>query len=224
VNVAVITMTRDRLDYTQHCFASLEQNAGCEYTHYVLDQRSHDGTIRWLTKWQSEDVGRALVSLGENIGICRGANFLLGELKPDNYDVIVRYDNDCEVTQPDTLKTTAELAATYGAIVSPRVSGLLNPPPTLRTVSLGGHLLDETAILGGIFMAIPSQLFWEHGFRYDENAHLHSGDEAIVPWWRARGGVCGYLQGYSVTHYETTSGQRERYPDYFARKDLEAVC
>jgi hypothetical protein len=220
MNVALITFTRDRLDYTKHCFASLKANAGCDFNHYVLDQGSTDGTQEWLlSEWDSHDLW-----LPENIGICRGANKLLDILDPSRFDVVCRYDNDCEVNQPDTLKTTAELAATYGAIVSPRVSGLLNPPPTLRTVSLGGHLLDETAILGGIFMAIPSQLFWEHGFRYDENAHLHSGDEAIVPWWRARGGVCGYLQGYSVTHYETTSGQRERYPDYFARKDLEAVC
>jgi hypothetical protein len=223
MKIAVITMTRDRLDYTKHCFASLEVNAGCDYDHYVLDNASEDETVNWLSGWASVP-GRSAFFASENLGICRGANWLLDRLDPERYDVIVRYDNDCQVTQPDTLKTTAELAATYGAIVSPRVSGLLNPPATLRTVSLGGHLLDETAILGGIFMAIPSQLFWEHGFRYDENAHLHSGDEAIVPWWRARGGVCGYLQGYSVTHYETTSGQRERYPDYFARKDLEAVC
>jgi hypothetical protein len=220
MNVALITFTRDRLDYTKHCFASLKANAGCDFNHYVLDQGSTDGTQEWLlSEWDSHDLW-----LPENIGICRGANKLLDILDPSRFDVVCRYDNDCEVTQPDTLKTTAELAATYGAIVSPRVSGLLNPPATLRTVSLGGHLLDETAILGGIFMAIPSQLFWEHGFRYDENAHLHSGDEAIIPWWRARGGVCGYLQDFTVTHYETTSGQRERYPDYFARKDLEAVC
>ena len=41
---AVLTLTRDRLEYTQHCFETLRQNAGCDYDHYVLDQGSEDGT------------------------------------------------------------------------------------------------------------------------------------------------------------------------------------
>jgi GT2 family glycosyltransferase len=44
MNVAVLTLTRDRLPYTQHCFATLKENAGCDYDHIVLDQGSTDGT------------------------------------------------------------------------------------------------------------------------------------------------------------------------------------
>ena len=49
MRVAVLSLTRDRLVYTRHCFAKLHEFAGCEFDHYVLDQGSKDGTDEWLT-------------------------------------------------------------------------------------------------------------------------------------------------------------------------------
>ncbi len=225
MDIALLTFTRDRLDYTKHCFASLEDNTRVEYDHYVLDQASEDDTWTWLWDWSKEGFETRVIKRSEeNIGICRGANQLLNTLNPENYDVIVRFDNDCEVTQPGTLKACAEVAMDYGIICAPRVLGLQNPPATIRTVKVGHQLLDETAILGGIFMAIPAFLFTEHAFRWNENTPLGTGDESIVPWWRAHGGVCGYLQDYTVNHYETTVGQHARYPEYFARTAEEAMA
>jgi hypothetical protein len=85
-------------------------------------------------------------------------------------------------------------------------------------VQLGRYVLEETTILGGIFMAIPGEAFWKHGYRFDESMPRYTGDEAIVPWWRRRGGVTGYLDGYTVNHYETSVGQEARYPEYHSRK------
>ncbi len=225
MKIAVLTFTRDRLDYTKHCFDSLERNSRASYAHFVLDQASEDGTWEWLWDWEKEDhERRRIYRKTENVGICRGANQILDSIPDlDEYDVIVRFDNDCEVTQPGTLKACAEVAMDYGIICAPRVLGLQNPPATIRTVKVGHQFLDETAILGGIFMAIPAFLFTDHGFRWNENTPLGTGDEAIVPWWRAHGGVCGYLQDYTVNHYETTVGQHERYPEYFARTAQEAL-
>ena len=45
---AVLTLCRDRLAYTQHCFETLRDNAGCDFDHFVLDQGSMDGTDEWL--------------------------------------------------------------------------------------------------------------------------------------------------------------------------------
>lgn len=222
MNVAVLTLTRDRLDYTRHCFATLRENAGCDYDHYVLDNASSDGTLEWLLADETFDV----TSFSENIGICRALNHLLANAcEPARYDVIVRFDNDCEVLQPDTLRTVAETAFEHEAILAPHVRGLLNPPPAVSQRHLGEHTVSETAILGGIFMAIPASLFAGHRFRYDNRNPTYAGDEAIVPWWRARGGVCGYLDGWEVNHYETTVGQQERFPEYHRRKVAEmATC
>lgn len=221
MRVAVLTLTRDRLDYTRHCFATLAENAGCDYDHYVLDQASTDGTREWLLDDETLDV----TGLEENIGITRGLNLLLDHVvDAATYDVLVRFDNDCEVTQPGTLAAVCEAAAAHQAILAPRVLGLLSPPDVLRRTRLGHHTVDETMILGGIFMAIPAAVFTEHGYRYDETYPPYTGDEAVVPWWRARGGVCGYLDGWTVNHHETTVGQQATYPVYHARKLAEMAA
>ena len=78
MNIAVLSLTRDRLPYTQHCFATLRENAGCEYDHYVLDQGSTDGTGDWLR----DHMDIAPVILMENIGINRALNLMLEVDRP----------------------------------------------------------------------------------------------------------------------------------------------
>jgi hypothetical protein len=221
VNVAVLTLTRDRLPYTQHCFGTLRANAGCEYDHYVLDQGSVDGTRQWLA--QHAELFAGVVTLTANIGCTKGWNRLLRVASPlGRYDAIVCFDNDCEVLDPDTLVTVAGLAAEHEQILAPRVQGLMYPPATINRFALGDHMVDETQILGNIFMAIPSVLFWRDGFRWDEQAYqVWDGGESITQWHRARGGRCGYVQGFAVNHYLTTLGQVADIPEYFARRVRE---
>ncbi len=146
-------------------------------------------------------------------------NVLLTEaLNAADYDVIVRVDNDAELMQPGTLAEVCRVAHEYEAIVAPRVLGLRNPPPTVMTASVGDDVIDVTRILGGIFMAVPSQLFWEFGFEYDETNPPWGGDEQIVPWYADRGGLCGYLQGWTINHYLTSDGQDADDPEYLERK------
>lgn len=219
MRIAVLTMTRDRLAYTEHSFRTLRENAGCAYHHHVLDQGSTDGTQEWL---RAQTDLRSVTCLDTNVGICRGANLLLdGPAWPADYDVIVRFDNDCDVTTPGTLKTIARLAWKHSAILGPRVLGLLNPPPILGAYRLDDYLIEEPHHMGGIFMAIPARAFTSFGFRFDPTQPVWGGDELICPWWRSQGGKVGYVAEYTVGHYETTNGQRERFPDYFARKDME---
>ena len=211
MNVAMLTCTRDRLDYTQHCYQTLVENAGCDFDWYVVDQASQDGTLEWL--WGTDAT---VIPLEENIGICRALNLMLDTaFDPDDYDVIVRWDNDCELTQPGTLRVVCEASMDHGWILAPTVLGLRNPPGAAPAALLGPHLVAETQILGGVFMAIPSELF--HVVRYDETHPKWGGDEAICPWYRRQGGHCGYMVEWTVNHYETTDGQWDRYPDYFAR-------
>lgn len=217
MNVAVLTLTRDRLAYTQHCFQTLERNSGCDYRHFVLDQGSTDGTAEWLSEQDNLDV----VALPANIGLCPGLNRLLRCFSLDLFDVIVRFDNDCEVLQPDTLRTVCQVAVEYDAIVAPHVNGLNNPPRIVGTATAGSHTINETEILGGIFMAVPARLFSDLGFRYDERMPPWAGDEQIVPWWRAQGGCAGYLDGWQVNHYLTTEGQKQDDAGYQARKERE---
>lgn len=221
VRIAVLTLTRDRLEYTQHCFDSLRENAGCAFDHYVLDQGSEDGTREWLTSERLVGRIRHVVYAGENIGCCRGWNRLLDGCHPADYDAVVTFDNDCEVLTYDALAVVAELAVDHQFILSPQVHGLMYPPATIANLQLGRYTVDEKAIIGNIFMAIPATLFSVERFRWDERYAVWDGGESITQWYRQRGGRCGYVQGFGVNHYKTTLGQVEDMPWYFERRVLE---
>ena len=217
MRVAVLTLTRDRLDYTQHCFVKLEELAGCEYDHYVLDQASTDGTQDWLFKeWLPGPGLRYAECRTENVGIPRGMNALLQKVNEQHYDVIVKLDNDCELTQENTLRDVCKLALEGGALLSPRILGLNNPPQAIRELRIGNERILDIPQIGGIFLAAPAWVYDE--FRYSENVPVWGGDDVeICRWFRQQGGTCGYVKRLEAWHYEGTSGQHERYPDYFAR-------
>ncbi len=217
MKIAVLSLTRDRLDYTRHCFASLETNAGCEYDHFVFDNGSTDGTKEWLTEEFETGGIDGWCSSEENIGIHRALNVLLDETD-GAYDVIVNFDNDCEVLVPDTLLTVAAFAVDHpGWIVGPHTQGLRHPPAILEERTVDGLRVGVTMGIGGIFMPLPA------GWRYSERAPLQgNGDGYVCAQARAQGHTCGYLLDFPVNHYETTDGQWARYPEYFERKQHES--
>jgi hypothetical protein len=141
----------------------------------------------------------------------------------DDYDVIVKFDNDCELTQPDTLKDVAELVDKASCLLSPRILGLRNPPPPMRELAIGDELILDIPQIGGIFLASPAWVFGE--FRYNEANPLYGRDDIdLCHWFRAQGGTCGYVKRLEAWHYETTDGQHARYPDYFERKAAEMAA
>lgn len=222
MKVAVLTLTRDRLDYTKHCFARLRELAGCDYYHYVLDQGSTDGTPRWI---EAEYKPRLDILLVENIGIARGMNWLTDVARDQGYDYLVGFDNDCELTTPGTLRTVCE-ASGGEWILSPRVDGLNNPQHHSDSPEVvNGHRVGPTGVMGNIFRCVPAAVY-ERGFRYNEKNPPWGGEETqICDWWARRGGKCGYMLDLPVNHYETTEGQKARYPEYWERKKQEmGIC
>jgi glycosyltransferase involved in cell wall biosynthesis len=193
------------LPYTQHCFATLNKYAGCEYDHYVLDQGSTDGTTDWLREQEIPAI-----ELPENIGINLGLNLMLDTIELDDYDVVVKFDNDSELLTPYTLRDVCAYAMEADMILSPRIHGLRNPVPTIGT---HGPLIDLTPIVGGIFMATPAYVF-QDGYRHNPNVGLWGSDDSDLC---RHVGRCGYVRGYDANHYLTTDGQHADIPDYFAR-------
>lgn len=229
--IAVLTLTRDRLEYTKHCFQRLTEYAGCPYDHYILDQGSTDGTVAWLERRTraadhlADTTGTSVRDYffpqPSNIGISRGMNLLLDEAVPRGYDLFVKFDNDCEVTQPGTLARIAELADDQW-ILGPQVEGLNDPPGGIETVQHKGAIVKVLGQIGGIFTCVPAWVYRE--FRYDENNPTWGMDDCqLSGWFQARGGRLGYIQDLHVNHYETTAGQWARYPAYFRQKMSEGL-
>ncbi len=218
MRIAVLSLTRDRLDYTKHCFASLRENAGCDYAHYVLDQGSQDGTAEWLVS-----SGLHYKHRRRNSGIPFGFNRLLDRaVSEDDYDVICTVDNDCEFTMPDTLRILCETSLEGNAILSPRIHGLRNPPGVGEAWKIGEQVIDESQALGNICRAAPATVYTDYGWRLVEDRPVWSGDEAdIVRFWNAKGNKCGYMRGLLVNHYKTTLGQVAENEAYFRRRERE---
>lgn len=215
--VAVITMTRDRLDYTKVCLGSLWKLAGCEFDHYVLDNGSQDGTTFWLVK-EFKNIKRILLSR-ENLGLAGGFNMLLSILD-GKYDVIVKYDNDCLMLKQDTLKNIVKLmeSQSWKITVSPRVLGLNKPPKTETPIKIDGFGLSELNHFGGIFYPIPGKL----ATPITGKLFLARGlDWLLSERMRQNGVRLFYSDDYSVEHFEGTSNQAIKYPEYFERKKTE---
>lgn len=217
MRVAVLSLTRDRLAYTQHCFQTLREHAGCEFDHFVLDQGSTDGTREWLL--EQDDMTVTLLS--ENVGISRGLNLLLDEeLDPGEYDVIVKVDNDCELLTPNTLRAVAALAVEGDALLSPTILGLRNPPSPTGIRTIGSEIIRDVPQIGGVFLAAPASIY--ERWRFNEHAPLWGTDDVdLCAWWRFQGGLVGYVPRFEANHYLTTDGQVADMPAYFERRVLE---
>lgn len=220
MRIAVLSLTRDRVDYTIHCFDSLRRNGGEVFDHYILDQASEDGTLDYLEGYAESYPGVTVIPCEQNIGIHRGHNTLLDAAGALEYDVYVTFDNDCEVTMPGTLAVAARIANRGDWIVSPTVQGLNFPPQPGAPVSVEGEQVGMFPALGGIFRCMPG--WFADEFRFDDTMPYWGGDERAVGVAADQRGVnMGYLLNWHVNHYETTRGQEARYPSYFSRKMQE---
>ena len=141
----------------------------------------------------------------------------------DGYDVIVKFDNDCELVTPNTLRDVCQAALDTGWFLSPVISGIGSKMVGYGEKNVSGYSIEEKQQIPGCFMAIPAD--WFEKFRYSESNPTWGKDDAqICHDARRNRRHCGYLLGYEANHYETTEGQEARYPEYFAQKYAEGMC
>jgi GT2 family glycosyltransferase len=239
LNIAIYTLTRERLQYTKDCFAALREKAGHPYDHYVLDNGSEDGTQQWLHEYQElrrlEGHFTQVVCKPENLGISAASNKCL-EAIFERHDqsirehgrLILKVDNDC---YPITMNILAEFARIYSEckeaerwVLSPRVEGINKQPRRVRRHTLAGHEIGVTPIVGGLFHVVPAPVY-RHFMAdggYDESLPKGWGQDDQFCDWLARNGYAkGYVEDLVVEHYEGTDNQAKRWPDYFTRKFKE---
>lgn len=226
MNIAIFSLTRERLQYTQQSFASLRERAGHPYDHYVFDNGSQDGTLEWLEK---EYKPSRLMMAEKNEGISVASNrCLVSIFGRGGYDIVAKLDNDCQVITPSILAAFENIYLSSQEaqrwVLGPRVEGIVNQPTRVRQHMLAGHEIGVTAIVGGIFHVVPAKIykqFMETG-GYDESLPKAWGqDDQFCEFLRANGYGKGYVESLVVNHIDGTDLQAVKYKDYHARKLVE---
>lgn len=218
--VAIYSITYDRLDYTKKSFKSLLETAGYAYDHYVVDNGSTDGTVDWLIK----NCDKVQFN-GRNVGISKASNQAIDMIKTGEYDIIVKWDNDCIGLSKGWLAKMVDIwKATRKIALSCYVQGLVDNPggaPRLAYGTLRGELIGITKHLGGICHFVDAHAYDE--FRWDETGFLHGvQDVEFSQYLQFHGFTQGYLENYFVSHGPKGTGdQKKEFPEYFERRTKE---
>lgn len=227
--VAIFTLSYDRLEYTRQLFNNMKDSAGYDYDWFVLDQGSKDGSADWLAKCRDHNGLEFLELSPENLGITGGSNLLLDAIAKherigrNGYQIIIKVDNDCLFLTEGWLATVVDLwKRNHRLYVSPYVEGLVQNPGGAHRVGyghIGDYFVEVTQHIGGIFAAIDARAYKD--FRWQDQ-FLHGNQDAEASMaFRKQGYMPLYLPLHRVQHCDGTEGQHEKFPEYFERRKIE---
>lgn len=219
MRVAIFSLCRDRIFYSQHCFALLHEKAGHDFDHYIINNGSEDGTTEWLV--DNLKLFKYVFFSEKNLGLCAGNNMALHLIRNSGvkYDLICKFDNDCEVISDNIV---AEMVALYKQarkpmLLSPRVTGISKQPKRSYIENAYSRPIGVTNHIGGLFAWCNADLYLK--YTYPDNLPLARGDDSAFAYWvYQKKFIVGYVEDLVVNHFEGTEGQAARYPDYFSRK------
>lgn len=247
LRIALYTLTMDRLEYTKKMYEGIKNLAGYPFDWYVIDQGSTDGTQEWIKKLTRDyppyTPGNTMGEGGwrlklryrlyaQNVGLAKGWNNIIEFIKSEEeYDVIIKVDNDAEMLTEGWLKSMVEVFERNRKVcLSPYVEGLEGSPGgVLRQRASGDSpymMINDKVLglvphLGGIVYATPVEL-WK-GFKFDEEYEGNK-DYLLSQYANKQGLALFYMEEFRVWHIDGTEGQHKKYPDYFkGRSDIESV-
>lgn len=214
--LAVYSLTRDRLHDTKKAFAGLREMAGVPYDHFVFDNGSTDGTMDYLNKLPL----KYLFPSYDNKGQCISSNILIAEILRDDYEFVVRYDNDIIPQTPNFLAELMRASKMLGpsAVVSPAIAGLLEPPPSFGEKQLGPFTFGFVEILGGACRVMPRNTL--EGFKFTEHGILSLGEATkFSAHCMEKNFPMAYVSGVTVLH-DTAQHVKDN-KEYFERRKVE---
>lgn len=233
LKVAIFTLTLDRWDYTKIMAKSLSDTAGYDFDWFIIDQGSEalqslSGDAKGKAKFLEDYFGKELKSISclkENIGIAEGWNKAIEMIRESGgYDIVVKVDNDCQLMTNDWLKDMVGIFEINKQVVlSPYIEGLEETPGgVLRQTSDGSSpylrindkVVGVTAHLGGIVFAAPMELYKDFKFPTDLQGNK---DYYLSKYAQQLGYSLLYMEEYRAWHIDGSSGQKEKYPDYFKK-------
>ena len=199
MKIIVITITCNRLEESKQWLHELRDKAGLDYYHIVVDNGSDDGTLTWLENDFKPDL---ILKLKKNHGVIRA--WLVGIKKALELgaDFIVKFDNDCEINEPDILKKLMEWykRGCDNYVIAPLDTEILPNylPKVLSEVKERGFKVRYTTHTGGIFQILPkkaAQLLLDY-----PNIEKINGDLKRGGYWISQGISPIYLTEITISH------------------------
>jgi glycosyltransferase involved in cell wall biosynthesis len=221
--IAIFTLTWERREYTEVCFDTLYKTTNQPFDHYIVDNGSKDGTVAYLKKLKNPHGKVHLILNKDNKGIAIASNQAINAMG-DNYDIIIKSDNDAYYKSNGWLETMVKIWRCNRMIaLSCYIEGLRDNPggaPRLMYGTLKGEQIGVTKHLGGICHFVDARAYKE--FRWDEDSTLHfMSDLVFSNYLLSIGYGMGYLENWFCEHKDGTAGQEIKYKEYFERRKIE---
>lgn len=188
--VAAVTITFNRLELTKRTIESFNSKTGVDF-HLFIDNGSTDGTLEWL-----KDKHR--IELGQNYGIAEAFRYAVSFL--DEYDYILKLDNDVETVTPDLVAHMIQFIEKSGPHAVSPLDMMIDPnfyPHVFRSEKKNGYNVQYTSHTGGAFQIAPQKFVKQ---MCEEFAHLKKGDYAIGSYYRTNGCPPCYLTDLQMNH------------------------
>lgn len=222
--VAIYTISYDRKEYTQKMWEYVKDSGEYPFDWFVYDNGSQDGSVELLNALKLDnDNFKLLVTSEKNKGITIASNVLVDAIMKEDYQIVIKVDNDCQMMTKGWLSTIVDLwKRNHKLYVSPYVEGLVDNPGgahRVGTAYIGPYMVEVTQHIGGIFAAIDSSAYKE--FRWtDQFLHGNQDAEASRAFRELNFMPC-YIPIHRVLHMDTTEGQHQKFPAYFERRKKE---
>jgi GT2 family glycosyltransferase len=194
MKVAAITLTYNRLELTKKTVESFYEKTNVDF-HLFVDNYSTDGTREWLQS-------RYNILLDRNYGIAQA--FIMGVealMAQDNYDFILKLDNDIETVTHNIIGRMLDFYALNGdKFVASPTDLLLDPnfaPRSFQRIKMNGFDVEFVTHTGGAFQLIPIKAC---KMLCDQFTAFSQGDYAIGPFFTSKGYKPVYLRDLEMRH------------------------
>jgi len=207
MKIALFSLVKNRLAFTRITIESLARKTHLPVDHFIIDQGSTDGTVDWLKNFRRSGWNIFPYFLPRNIGINKGTNFALDKM--ENYDIIVKIDNDALIVTDDWLRKCLSVW-NKKLVLSPYVMGLLDNRGGINRISYDPQRkIGFTPAVGGICM-IGSNKAWTDdsgGMDYPNPIYVPDSDIKFCQRLALKGYQFGYKEDVFLKHMGITTKQ-----------------
>lgn len=199
MKVAAITITFNRLELTKQTVELFNSKTFVDY-HLFVDNGSTDGTQEYIKQFDH-------IQLDKNYGIA--AAFAAGVSAIEDYDYILKLDNDIEVVTDEIIdKMLGFFRATKDKDDNSYIAGFVASPTDLLLdkgfaphsygkTNIHGYNVEFVTHTGGAFQMIPIEAC---RLLVKQYRALSQGDYSIGRFFASRGYKPIYLRDFEIKH------------------------